>query len=135
MYDRLVADIQAAIACMQKMDIEGRCKNINHAFLLLQQLQCGLNMDEGGETAKSLEAFYLYIHSTLLEAQGRNSIQLLQALIERILQVRSAWYQVESERTGSNAQFVGSPNEIQSSSVVRRSVYNTEERPVTSWSA
>jgi flagellar protein FliS len=135
LYDRLVADIQSAIAAMIKGDIEKRCNVINHGFLILQQLQCGLNMEDGGETAESLDVFYRHIHSTLILAQTRNSADMLQEVIERILQVRSAWYEVESRETANAQGSVAGFDENQGSPVMRRSIYDTDELPVSSWSA
>lgn len=134
LYDRLVADIQSAIAAMKKGDIEKRCNIINHAFLILQQLQSGLNMEDGGETAQSLEMFYRYVHSTLILAQAKNSTDALQEVIERILQVRSAWYEVESRDIDAQRSVV----RLEENQVLpekRRSMYNTDELPVSSWSA
>jgi flagellar protein FliS len=135
LYDRLVADIQTAIAEMQKGNIEKRCAAVNHGFLILQQLQCNLNMEEGGETAKSLEVFYLHIHCKLLEAQGKNSPQMLQEQIELILQVRSAWYQVESQGISTLAQQLVAEDQPIQPSFARRRSYDLEERAASNWSA
>jgi flagellar protein FliS len=136
LYDRLVADIQLAIASMQNGDIEKRCAAVNHGFLILQQLECHLNLEEGGETAKNLESFYHHIHGKLLEAQVKKSPQTLQEQIDLILQVRSAWYQVEEQRTATaTPQPVAGLEAVRSSPVARRSSYNLDERPVSSWSA
>jgi flagellar biosynthetic protein FliS len=135
LYDRLVSDIQAAINWMQKGDIEKRCAAVNHGFLILQQLQCNLNMEEGGETAKSLEVFYLHLHCKLLEAQGKNSAQMLQEQIELILQVRSAWYQVESQGVSTLDQQLVTDAEPVQPSLTRRRSYNIEEHAVSNWSA
>jgi flagellar protein FliS len=135
LYDRLVADIQSAIAAMRESNIVKRCTAINHGFLILQQLECNLNMEEGGETAKSLETFYHYIHGKLLEAQGKNSTQMLQEQIEHILQVRSAWYQIESQgTTAANPESIAS-SAAHPAPASQRSSYGIEDQVVSSWSA
>jgi flagellar protein FliS len=136
LYDRLVVDIQSAIAAMQKSDIAKRCEVINHAYLILGQLESNLNMEEGGETATSLAAFYFHVRAKLLEAQGKNSPKMLQEQIELILEVRSAWYQVESQGAATAAQeAIASPQADQPSPALRRSCYDLDERQVSSWSA
>jgi flagellar secretion chaperone FliS len=101
LYDRLVTDIRLAIVAMQSRDIEKRCAHINHAFLILGQLENGLNMESGGETAASLARFYACTRAKLIEGQVKLSSEILEKQIELILQVRSAWQQVEN---GSSAQ-------------------------------
>ena len=136
LYDRLVVDIQSAIIAMQNGDIEKRCAMINHAYLILGQLRCNLNMEEGGETAKSLEIFYHYLHGKLLEAQVKKSPQMLQDQIELILQVRSAWYQVESQGAGKTTpETMVSSDAMPPLPASRHSSYSFEDRPVSSWSA
>jgi flagellar protein FliS len=136
LYDRLVVDIQSAISAMQKGNIESRCAAINHGFLILQQLHANLNMDEGGETAQSLETFYQYIHSKLLEAQFKNSPELLKDQVTLILQVRAAWYEVESRESAMTVpNYANEPETVHPSIAAQRSSYNFEERPVSKWSA
>jgi hypothetical protein len=60
---------------------------------------------------------------------------MLQEVIERILQVRSAWYEVESRETANAQGSVAGFDENQGSPVMRRSIYDTDELPVSSWSA
>lgn len=134
LYDRLVVDIRSAITAMQNGDVEKRSAAINHGYLILGQLRCNLNMEEGGETAKSLETFYNYIHGKLLEAQVKKSPQMLLDQIELILQVRSAWYQVELQSAGAaTPATVGDAMPTMPAS--RHSSYSFEDRPVSSWSA
>ena len=95
LYDRLAQDIHAAIATMNSNDVEARSLSINHALLILQQLQGCLDFAAGGTAARQLDSFYSHIRAKLLEAQIRQSPELLVAQAHAIAQVRESWAEVE----------------------------------------
>ena len=95
LYERLAQDIHAAVAAMKNCDIEARSQSINHALLVLQQLQGRLDFAAGGAAARQLDAFYSHVRGKLLEAQIRQSPELLLAQAQAIAQVREGWAAVE----------------------------------------
>jgi len=95
LYDRLAQDIHAAIAAMRSNQVETRGVSINHALLILQQLQGKLDFAAGGTAARQLDAFYSHIRAKLLEAQIRQSSELLLAQAQAIAKVRESWAEVE----------------------------------------
>ena len=99
LYDRLVADMQRAVTAMRVNDIETRCAQLKHALLVLQQLEGSLDHEQGGQAARNLEAFYSYARAQVMEAQLKRRPELLEKLIRHILEVRSAWQQLNSRGT------------------------------------
>jgi flagellar protein FliS len=95
LYNRLVQDIHDAVAAMKASRVEDRSAHVNHALLILQQLQGRLDFADGGESARQLHAFYSHSRAKLLEAQIRQSPELMIAQARALLQVRDAWVQVE----------------------------------------
>lgn len=95
LYDRLAQDIHAAIAAMKDADVEARTSSINHALLVLQQLQGTLDFAVGGAAARQLDTFYSVIRGRLLEAQIRQSPELMFAQAQAVAQVREVWAEVE----------------------------------------
>jgi flagellar secretion chaperone FliS len=95
LYDRLMADLQRAIAAMERKDIETRCAQLKHALLILQQLEAALDHQRGGEAARNLAALYAYARGQILEAQLKMHPAILQKLIGHFLDVRAAWKQVD----------------------------------------
>ncbi len=93
LYDTLSGDLGRAAAALRANDIEQRCKHLNHALLILGHLEDWLDTTNGGDLAQSLAQFYAYLRGKLLEASLAQSAPLLEAQIELILQVRSAWQQ------------------------------------------
>ena len=101
LYDLLVHDLEQAIAGFASGDIEGRTAEIKHAFLVLQQLEGSLDMENGGQAAKNLAAFYATVRCKILEAQIKASPEILRRQIELVFNVRQAWQQVDKPNLGS----------------------------------
>ena len=95
LYDRLVADLQRAIEAIRQRDIETRCAQMKHAFLIVQQLEGSLDHENGGEAARNLAALYSYARAKMLEAQIKEDVRTLEKLIGHFVEVRGAWQQVD----------------------------------------
>lgn len=95
LYDRMAQDIHSAITAMKDNEVEARFSNINHALLILQQLQGRLDFATGASVARQLDGFYSHIRAKLLEAQIRQSPELLLEQAQAIAQVRESWAEVE----------------------------------------
>jgi flagellar secretion chaperone FliS len=93
LYDTLTGDLRRAAAAIRRNDIETRCTQLNHATLVLGQLEDWLDKSNGGELAQNLAVFYTYLRAKLFEAGVKQSASLLEAQIELIVQLRSAWQQ------------------------------------------
>jgi len=107
LYDRLAQDIHHAAVAMKSSDVEARGLHVNHALLILQQLQGRLDFAVGGTAARQLDAFYSVIRGKLIEAQIRQSPELLLAQAQAIAQVREGWATVESNGYPASAGTVG----------------------------
>lgn len=95
LFDTLVGDFRRAVAALHKNDIETRCKELNHAALVLGQLENWLDLTNGGESAQNLARFYAYLRSKMMEASVKKSASILELQIDMILHVRSAWQQLD----------------------------------------
>ncbi len=96
LFDTLAGDFRRAAGALHKNDIETRCKELNHATLVLGQLENWLDLENGGESALSLARFYAYLRAKMIEAAGTKSAKVLEAQIDLILHVRSAWQQLDA---------------------------------------
>lgn len=95
LFDTLVGDFRRASGALRKNDIEARCKELNHAALVLGQLESWVDVKNGGEPAEALARFYQYLRSKMMEASINKSAAVLDNQIEMILHVRSAWQQLD----------------------------------------
>jgi flagellar protein FliS len=92
LFDTLAGDLRRAIAALNKSDIEVRCKELNHATLVIGQLDSWVDLEKGGESARNLAGFYAYLRAKMMEAGVNKSAKPLEAAIEMILKVRTAWH-------------------------------------------
>ena len=58
LHDQLLRDLHRALDAFEKQDVPRRSNEIDHALLVLGQLQGTLNLESGGEVALNLETFY-----------------------------------------------------------------------------
>jgi flagellar secretion chaperone FliS len=100
LFDTLAGDLRRAAAAIRKNDIEKRCKELDHASLVLGQLASWVDMDKGGESAQTLAQFYAYLRATMMEASVTQSATLLETQLDTILQVRSAWQKLDNAAQG-----------------------------------
>jgi flagellar protein FliS len=116
LFDTLVGDFRRAADALRRNDIETRCSELNHASLVLGQLQNWVDLKNGGESAETLVRFYAYLRAKMMEAAVAKSAGILDAQIEMILHVRSAWQQLDTaapevfeKQTGTTAAQARSP--------------------------
>jgi flagellar biosynthetic protein FliS len=109
--DTLAGDFRRAAAALRKNDIEVRCRELNHAALVIGQLESWLDLKNGGESAETLARFYAYLRSKMIEASVTKSASLLDTQTEMILHVRSSWQQLDNPLQGLPESQVGLPTE------------------------
>jgi flagellar secretion chaperone FliS len=93
LYDSAIEDMRRAITAMKQSDVESRTREINHALMVLHQLQGTLDFERGGSAARQFEQFYNLVRAKLLEAQMRASPELMQEQISYLSEVRDCWMQ------------------------------------------
>lgn len=98
LYDQLLRDIRRALDALGRNDVQARCQELDHALVVLGQLQHTLNLENGGEVAETLDDFYSLVRSNLLMAATQQSPSLLESQYRQILAVREAWLQVERQQ-------------------------------------
>lgn len=96
LFDRLAADMGRAATAIRSNDIEGRCREINHALIIVGQLESWVDKEKGGESARQLASYYVYLRAKMMEASAKLSAEILESLIESILHVRSSWQALDT---------------------------------------
>ena len=127
LFDTLIGDLRNAIAALQTGNIEKRCADVKHGFLVLQQLEEFVDLEKGGQAAVHFTSFYSAIRSKVLEGHMKASAEILQRQIELLLEVRQAWQQVSPGNSGSSV--ANSPAASHATSPSR------EQESVASWTA
>lgn len=101
LYEQAIEDLRRAVIAMDKGQIEVRTKQINHALMVVAQLEGSLDMARGGEVAINLARFYAMVRRGLTEAQMKQSSKILQDQISQLVVVHEAWLEVERATEGT----------------------------------
>ncbi len=128
LYDVLVRDMKRVIEAIRAGDVQERVKQSNHAFEVLQQLECSLDLEHGGSTAKELSRFYSHVRAKVMEVQFKLDAALLERQIAMVLELRQGW--VEAMRVPSSI-----PVEVVPLAGVGNPYAGVEEGQCCGWSA
>lgn len=74
LFDTLAGDIRRAANAVRRHDIETRCRELNHAVLVIGQLESWIDRENGGQPAVHLTQFYSYLRAKILERLPRNRL-------------------------------------------------------------
>jgi len=103
LYDTLAGDLRRAADAERHNRLEQRCKELNHALVVIGYLEDRLDHGNGGELAGQLTALYKSLRRRVLLAQARRSPELLEAAMAEVLKVREALQNVELRPEASAA--------------------------------
>jgi flagellar secretion chaperone FliS len=128
LYDTLAGDLRRAAEAERSNNIEKRCREVNHALLVIAHLEDWIERGGGGELAEQLIAFYASLRRKMLEAQARRSAEALEQQMVLVLDVRRTWHELETR----NSQEAPVWAQVQA---FPGSVSQNYERSTSSWSA
>lgn len=103
LYDGVLKSLALAQQAFgQPADDPRRIEQINHHLLKAQaiivELQAGLNMDAGGDFAKTMHRLYDYHNRRLLEANLRKQVEPVIEVERLIREIRDAWAQMLAQQ-------------------------------------
>jgi flagellar protein FliS len=107
LYEQAIEDLRRAVIALEKGDIEARTRGINHALMVIAQLQGSLDMERGGDVARNLARFYSLVRAGLSEAQVKQSARILEQQISQLAIVHEAWLEVERATAAPMPQSAG----------------------------
>ncbi|MBS1186264.1 MAG: flagellar biosynthesis protein FliS [Burkholderiaceae bacterium] len=92
LYDGALTALSSAQLYMKAGNIPEKGKAISKAILIIDSgLRASLDKKAGGQIAENLDALYQYMSDRLLEANVKNSIELLEEVQKLLLDLKSAW--------------------------------------------
>lgn len=95
LYDKAILLLKDALEAINEGDIVRKANNIAKADKIIRVLNTSLDMEQGGEVAKSLRQFYDHVLDMLVLANGRNDGELLSTAVEMLETVKSAWEEIK----------------------------------------
>ena len=130
LYDTLVGNLRRAADAQRKNDLQTRCREINHALLVIGYLEDWIDRENGGELAQKLIVLYANLRVKLIDAQARNSAEDVEREMAVILAIRGNWQDLELR--ASSALVVPPESQVPS---YPGAALSQDERRVCSWSA
>jgi flagellar protein FliS len=102
LYDTLAGDLRRAAEAERNDDIDKRCREVNHAMLVMAYLEDWTRRGSDGELAQRLISFYSSLRRKLVEAQVNRSAAALEEQMALVLEIREHWQKIDvhTEPTG-----------------------------------
>jgi flagellar protein FliS len=101
LYDTLAGNLRRAADAQRRDDLEKRCEEVNHAFLVIGYLEDWIDREGGGELAQKLVAFYASMRRQLIEAQALRSAEILEQQMALVLSIRGTWHELENRASST----------------------------------
>ena len=90
-YNAAIDQIKIAIKKYQDKDFEGKCKALQKAQDIIDELRCSLDFEKGGEIARNLESLYNYMARKLILSDINKNLNGLNEIIGILGELKSAW--------------------------------------------
>jgi len=104
-YDTLAGDLRRAAAAQRKGNLEERSRELKHAALVVGALENWIDANSG-DLARQLIAFYSKLRRAMLEAQVKQSAELLEAQMAEVLRIREVWQRLDLRSTNSGPEIL-----------------------------
>lgn len=95
LYDTLAGDLRRMAEAERGDDLVRRCREANHALLVLGCLEDCVTKGSSGELADQLTAFYASLRTSLIVAQAKRSPEMIEEQMAQVLKIRAAWQAME----------------------------------------
>jgi len=91
LYDGALRFLKETEDAMRRGDLIAKRDALSKSFAILSELQSTLNVDQGGQTAESLDSLYIYMSNRLTEANVQKNPAPVQEVITLLSGLRDAW--------------------------------------------
>ena len=96
LYDGALRFLQMASDGTRRSDLAAKREGMSRGLAIIAELQNTLNLQEGGDVAKSLDGLYTYITGRLIDANVRRDPTPIDEAIRLLRPLRDAWAQIAS---------------------------------------
>ncbi len=110
LFEGALKRIAFAKGAMQRNEIVEKGKFIGQAIEIVGGLRASLDMEKGGDVAANLEALYEYIGRQLLQANLKNSVEILDEVTSLLMDVKTAWDAINTSAIEEAELVVDEPN-------------------------
>lgn len=100
LYEGALRFIRSARSAQEAGQVASRATSIGKALAIVSELQNSLNLEEGGEIARNLDALYFYVTDRLLEANVRGTTQPLDEASSVLATLNEGWVEISRRPRG-----------------------------------
>ena len=93
--ERLVADIEKAIAAMEHDKFQKKCEYLAQAYTIIRQLRENLNFSANEQVAQKLDVIYQHLERRLYQAHAEKNVAILKSCLRIVLDVQDWWEHAE----------------------------------------
>jgi len=86
-----LSKLAQARGAMERAQLGLKGELIGHAISIIGGLREGLDLAQGGEVASNLDRLYEYMIARLLEANQKDSIEMLDEVAGMLREIKSSW--------------------------------------------
>jgi flagellar biosynthetic protein FliS len=105
LYDTLAGDLRRAAAAQRASNLEKRARELKHALMVVAHLE-NWTEGQGGELAQKLLRFYAQTRRIILQAQAKQSAQMLEDQMNETLRIREIWQQIDQRREADGPEIL-----------------------------
>jgi flagellar protein FliS len=91
LYDGALRFLGDARSAIERGDVQARRVAASRALAILSELQSTLDMDAGGEIARSLDQIYSFVTTCVTDASFKQEVRPLDDAIRILTPLRDAW--------------------------------------------
>ncbi len=91
LYDGAIKFLNRAVYALEQGDVAQKGVYISKAIAVIDELDCSLNMDAGGEIAQNLRSLYVFMVRHLQQANMQKDPQKIREVISLLTEVNSGW--------------------------------------------
>lgn len=105
LYDTLAGDLRRAADAQRKGNLEKRGAELKHALLVVSYLENWIDT-ESGDLAQKLVAFYSNLRRKIIEAQAKQSAEILEKQMAETLRIRELWQRLDIRSTAAGPEIL-----------------------------
>lgn len=105
LYDTVAGDLRRAASAQRVGDLEKRAREVKHALAVIGVLENWID-SESGQLAKSLIAFYAGLRRKIIDAQIKQSAEMMEELMAEVLAIREIWQQMDGTSAATGPEIL-----------------------------
>lgn len=96
-YEKTIQLLMQAKRHFKENEIEEKARKMQKALDIINELQCCLNIEEGGQIAKNLDAIYTYLNKRLLLGDIKKELAVFDESVRILSELKEAWVGIASD--------------------------------------